>query len=67
MTAVRLGSIPGKHLVMFDSPYDTISICHEARNREGFAKGALEGAEWLRDKHGFFTLDDFFKGVCNVP
>lgn len=67
MTAVRLGSIPGKHLVMFDSPYDTISVCHEARNREGFAKGALEGAEWLLDKHGFFTLDDFFKGVCYVP
>jgi 4-hydroxy-tetrahydrodipicolinate reductase len=64
MTAVRLGSIPGKHLVMFDSPYDTISLCHEARNREGFARGAVEAAEWLHDKKGFYTLDDFFKGVC---
>jgi 4-hydroxy-tetrahydrodipicolinate reductase len=65
MTSARLGSIPGKHLVMFDSPHDTISLCHEARNREGFARGAIEAAEWLRDKKGFFTLDDFFKGVCN--
>jgi 4-hydroxy-tetrahydrodipicolinate reductase len=66
MTAVRLGSIPGKHLVMFDSAYDTISLCHEARNREGFANGAIEAAEWLRERKGFFTLDDFFEGVCHA-
>ena len=62
-TSVRLGSIPGKHVVMFDSPHDTLSLCHEARGREGFASGALRGAEWLLDKTGFYTLDDFFKGV----
>ena len=60
VASVRLGSIPGKHLVMFDSPYDTISLCHEARGREGFAAGALQGAEWLLGKTGLYTLDDFF-------
>ncbi len=63
MTAIRLGSIPGKHLVMFDSAFDTISICHEARNREGFAKGAVDAAEWLKGKIGFYTLEDFIKGA----
>ncbi len=65
MTSVRVGSIPGKHLVLFDSPCDTISICHEARNRDGFARGAIAAAEWLGDKKGFYTLDDFFQGVSH--
>ena len=64
ISSVRLGSIPGKHLVMFDSPHDTITLSHEARNREGFASGALLAAEWLQGKKGFYTLNDFFKGVC---
>jgi len=63
MTAVRLGSIPGTHQVMFDSPVDTISIRHEARNREGFAKGAVQAAEWLVGKTGFYTLDDLIEGA----
>ncbi len=63
MTAVRTGSIPGKHTILFDSPFDTISICHEARNRGGFAKGAVQAAEWLVGKSGFFELDDFVNGV----
>ncbi len=53
ITAVRVGSIPGKHLVLFDSPFDTISICHEARSREGFAQGALKAVKWLIGKSGF--------------
>lgn len=61
IAAVRCGSIPGTHQVMFDSFCDTISIRHEARSREGFAKGAVEGAEWLVGKKGFFTLDDLWK------
>jgi len=65
MTAVRLGSIPGTHQVLFDSPYDTISIRHEARNREGFAKGAVDAAEWLIGKQGFYTLDDLIQGICH--
>ncbi len=58
MAAVRLGSIPGTHEVLFDSPSDTIVIRHEARSREGFAKGAIRAAEWLLGKTGFYTIDD---------
>ena len=65
MTSVRLGSIPGAHQVMFDSPADTISIRHEARNREGFAKGAVQAAEWLVGKKGFYTLDDLIEGISH--
>jgi 4-hydroxy-tetrahydrodipicolinate reductase len=63
--SLRLGSLPGIHSLVFDSPADTIEITHTARNREGFASGALLAAEWLlsRDpagqaRRGVFTMDD---------
>lgn len=57
-SSVRCGSIPGKHEVVFDSPFDAITICHEAKGRDAFAKGALDAAEWLIGKKGFYTLED---------
>lgn len=55
-SSVRCGSIPGTHTVFFDSPVDTITISHQARNREGFAEGALLAAEWVQGKTGFFSF-----------
>lgn len=60
-TSLRCGSIPGTHRVIFDSPVDTITITHEARNREGFAHGSLAAAEWLEGKTGFYTLEDLME------
>ena len=57
----RSGYHPGTHEVVFDSKEDSISITHCARNREGFAKGALEAAFWLIDKKGWYTLDDMIE------
>lgn len=56
-SSVRCGSIPGTHTIIFDSPNDTITLSHQARNRDGFAHGAVRAAEWLIGKQGFFTLD----------
>jgi len=60
-TSLRLGSILGKHTVLFDSSFDTITLSHEAKNRDGFALGALQAAEWLLGKKGFFSLNDFIQ------
>lgn len=57
-SSVRCGSIVGKHTIVFDSPVDSITFTHEAKNREGFALGAVRGAEWIVGKRGWFTLDD---------
>ena len=57
----RSGFHPGTHEVVFDSAEDSITLCHRARNREGFAKGALEAAFWLIDKKGYFTLDNMIE------
>lgn len=59
--SVRCGHIPGTHTIEFDSPCDTITISHQARNREGFALGALQAAEWILDKKGFYTMEDLIR------
>ncbi len=57
-SSIRLGSIVGRHEVIFDSPVETVTLKHEAKNREGFALGAVQAAEWIPDQKGWLTLDD---------
>jgi 4-hydroxy-tetrahydrodipicolinate reductase len=71
--SVRVGSAPGSHTLVFDSPADTIEITHTARSREGFASGALAAAEWLLGtkpggpagpvRCGVFTMDDVMADI----
>jgi 4-hydroxy-tetrahydrodipicolinate reductase len=56
--SVRTGSVPGTHEVIFDAPFEQISLRHEARDRRVFADGALRAAEWLRGRKGVFTMRD---------
>lgn len=58
VSSTRVGTTFGEHTVGFDSPYDRVALRHRAKNREGFAAGALRAAEWLRGRQGLFTLDD---------
>jgi 4-hydroxy-tetrahydrodipicolinate reductase len=55
---VRCGFIPGTHTIHFDSPADTITLTHQARDRMGFARGAIRAAEWIKGKQGFYTMQD---------
>jgi 4-hydroxy-tetrahydrodipicolinate reductase len=63
--SVRAGFFPGNHTVGFDSPFDTLSLEHRARSREGFARGAVFAAEWLQGKTGFFNFQDILFGDDN--
>jgi 4-hydroxy-tetrahydrodipicolinate reductase len=56
LSANRAGAVPGTHEIGFDSAEDTITIRHEARSRDGFARGALRAARWLAGKKGFFEF-----------
>jgi 4-hydroxy-tetrahydrodipicolinate reductase len=58
VTSPRAGFITGTHLVGFDSEADAIELRHTAKNRRGFALGALTAAHWLRGRRGVFTMDD---------
>jgi 4-hydroxy-tetrahydrodipicolinate reductase len=54
----RAGAHPGTHEIGFDSAADTITLRHSARNREGFARGALRAAQWLIGKKGFYEFSE---------
>jgi 4-hydroxy-tetrahydrodipicolinate reductase len=64
--SVRVGKVPGTHTLIFDSEVDTIELTHRARSRDGFARGALQAAEWVRGKRGLFTLDDMLAIMVTV-
>ncbi len=58
VTSVREGETVGMHLVMFDSANDTILFTHDAKNRLGFAEGAVRAAEWIQGKTGFYEFPE---------
>ena len=59
-SSVRGGSVNFAHTIALDSAADKILISHEARNRDGYALGAVKAAEWLSKKDlGFYTMKDF--------
>lgn len=61
LSSERVGYVPGIHTVTLDSQEDTITLTHSARNRDGFARGAVKAASWLldTDKEGLLSMDDF--------
>ena len=59
--SIREGEIKGIHTLRFDSEHDSIEIIHSAKNRKGFAHGALLAAEFIKDKKGFYDPEDFRK------
>jgi len=63
VSSTRAGSIPGIHTVGFDSPSDTIELTHTARDRSGFAAGALMAAQWIQGRRGWFTMKDVLGGT----
>jgi 4-hydroxy-tetrahydrodipicolinate reductase len=54
----RTGEVPGTHIIRYFSEVDEIEIKHTAKNRTGFAQGALLAARWIVEKRGFFTMDN---------
>jgi 4-hydroxy-tetrahydrodipicolinate reductase len=57
--AVRGGTIPGKHTILFAGPGETIEITHTAYTRDIFALGAIKAARYIADKQpGLYTMDD---------
>lgn len=61
----RIENVTGIHTVTWQSQIDQIEIRHTAKNRSGFAYGAMLAAEWAvkNNKSGVFTFKDLlFKG-----
>ncbi len=54
----RIDAVPGTHSIHYDSEIDSIEIKHTAHSREGFARGAIQAAEWIVGKEGVFSMKD---------
>ena len=62
MSSTRAGTIPGTHTIGFDSVSDTIELTHTARDRRGFASGALVAARWIQGRRGWYSMQDVLRG-----
>lgn len=60
--SIREGEIIGDHDVIFESPWDTITLTHHAKTRDIFALGALEAAKFVAGKKkGIFGMEDVLR------
>ena len=48
--AIRAGDITGQHSVIFSTLGETVTISHNAHNRNNFARGAVRAASWIIGK-----------------
>jgi len=65
VASTRAGNIPGTHTVGFDGSADQITLTHTARNREGFALGAIVAAEWIVGKKGFYEFAEVMEQIVS--
>lgn len=63
--SVRAGDINGTHVIGYDSSADAIELKHRAKNRTGFALGALLAAEFQvkHQRKGVIYFEDIFEEV----
>ena len=61
VSAVREGEVPGIHTIKYESEADSIIITHDAKNRKGFALGAVLAAEYTAAHTGFLSMNDLFR------
>ncbi len=57
----RTGNVPGIHSIKYDSEVDFIEVTHSAKNRVGFAFGAVLAAEFCLGEKGILTMKDLLK------
>lgn len=63
ISSTRGGEIFGTHTVYIDSHADTLELTHRARNRKGFALGAIKAAKFISDKKGFYNFTEIFENL----
>jgi len=59
----REPNVPGTHTVQYTSALETIEIKHTAHSRDIFAAGAVDVAQWIKDKSGVRTMNDYLNDL----
>ncbi len=60
VSSIREGEVPGIHTIRYESEADSIILTHDAKNRKGFALGAVLAAEYTATHTGFLGMNDLF-------
>ena len=60
VSSVRRDEVPGIHSIRYDSAAVSFIINQEAKNRSGFALGAVLAAEYTAQHTGMLTMEDLF-------
>ncbi|MFW5870369.1 MAG: 4-hydroxy-tetrahydrodipicolinate reductase [Candidatus Sumerlaeota bacterium] len=59
MHALRGGDVVGEHTVNFVTMGQRLELTHRAHNRDNFARGSLQAAEWLQGRDaGLYDMED---------
>jgi 4-hydroxy-tetrahydrodipicolinate reductase len=56
--SIRKDTVPGTHTINYDSSVDYIELTHSAKNRKGFALGAVLAAEFVQTHKGFLGMEN---------
>ena len=63
ISSLRLGNVPGDHIIRFGGLGEIITISHKATSRRTFAEGILRSAEFILAKEkGFYNFKDVVFG-----
>lgn len=60
VSSIREGEVFGIHSIRYDSEADSITLIHDAKNRRGFALGAVLAAEYTAVHEGYLGMSDLF-------
>jgi 4-hydroxy-tetrahydrodipicolinate reductase len=63
IASLRSGFEIGRHELILDSPLESLTITHRAKDRRVFAAGAMKAAFWIWGRKGVFTMDDFASDI----
>lgn len=61
--SLRGGAVPGTHSVIFDCETDSLELTHRVRSRACFATGALQAAQWISTRKGFFSFNQMMEDL----
>lgn len=61
ITSIRRDSVPGTHVVKYESEEDVLTLSHEAKGRKGLALGAVLAAEFVVGKKGIYGMEDLIQ------
>lgn len=64
--SIRESEVFGIHSIRYESDVDSITITHDAKNRGGFALGAVMAAEYTATHEGLLGMSDLFPFLKNI-